>query len=483
MIRHFFIDKTNSIITHSEQNMGLNPISYVSYGAYSMKSIIHFDISQIKELIEDKTFCNRDKLTFTLKMTNCFSVDEFPQNKELIGNLGAKTVRTSSFDLMLYKLPRHFDAGRGFDYISDLWEHNNKSFIKEGSNWYCCSTGILWDGSIKPNNLKEVNGDIYSNEFIKEEYEKYLKGNESIIIGTQHFDYGYENLSIDITSYIYDVLSEKINDINYGLCLSFIPRYNDIKSDDVHYVGFFNDNTNTFFHPYVEAKYSEYINDDRESYIIGSKNKLYLYVSDNGKMTNLDTLPSCNINNKTYEVKQATKGVYYAITDTLNNDVYEDTISYDTWSNIVLNGEKIDDVEMEFYVNPKSKKLLIGSNSNTRNNLVPSIYGINDDESINIGDVREITVDFRKKFETNKIELIDNAEFRLYIKDGDREIDVFEYQPIEKGFLNNFFVLHTGDLIPNKYFIDIKVKIGREIKYYKEILRFKIISNVTNRYQ
>jgi hypothetical protein len=254
-------------------------------------------------------------------------------------------------------------------------------------------------------------------------------------------------------------------------------------SENINYVGFFNDNTNTFFHPYVEAKYSEYINDDRESYIIGSKNKLYLYVSDNGKMTNLDTLPSCNINNKTCEVKQATKGVYYAITDTLNNDVYEDTISYDTWSNIVLNGEKIDDVEMEFYVNPKSKKLLIGSNSNTRNNLVPSIYGINDDESINIGDVREITVDFRKKFETNKIELIDNAEFRLYIKDGDREIDVFEYQPIEKGFLNNFFVLHTGDLIPNKYFIDIKVKIGREIKYYKEILKFKIVDNVTNRYQ
>jgi hypothetical protein len=88
-----------------------------------------------------------------------------------------------------------------------------------------------------------------------------------------------------------------------------------------------------------------------------------------------------------------------------------------------------------------------------------------------------------KKFETNKIELIDNAEYRIYVKDGEREIDIFNYQPIEKGFLNYFFVIHTEDLIPNKYFIDIKVKIGREIKYYKEILKFKIVDNVTNRYQ
>lgn len=483
MIRHFFIDKTNSIITHSEYNMGLNPISHVSYGASVMKSLIHFDITPIKELINDKTFCNKEKLTFTLKMTNCFSVDEFPQNKELIRGLGGKTTRASSFDLMLYKLPRHFDAGRGFDYISDFWNHDNKSFIKEGSNWYCCSTGILWDGSIKPNNLKEVSGDIYNNEFIKEEYEKYLNGDESIIIGTQHFDYGYENLSIDITSYIYDVLSDNINDINYGLCLSFIPRYNDMFSENINYVGFFNDNTNTFFHPYVEVDYKEYINDNRESYILGNKNKLYLYVSDNGEMINLDNIPTCTINNKFLEVKQATKGVYYAITDGLSQDIYEDSILYDIWSEIALNGEKLDDVEMEFYVNPKSKKISVGNNSNVRNNIVPSVYGINDDESVNIGDVREVSVVFMKKFESDKIKLIDNAEYRIYVKDGEREIDIFNYQPIEKGFLNYFFIIHTEDLIPNKYFIDIKVKIGRETKYYKEILKFKIVNNVTNRYQ
>ena len=65
------------------------------------------------------------------------------------------------------------------------------------------------------------------------------------------------------------------------------------------------------------------------------------------------------------------------------------------------------------------------------------------------------------------------------VKDGNREVDVLPYQPIEKAFLNNFFVLYTEDLIPNQYYIDVRVQMGRETKFYKEALRFKIVSNVT----
>lgn len=482
MIRHFFIDKTNTIIKHSEQNMGLNPILNIAYGSTEMKGLIHFDVKKIKELIEDKTFADKSKLKLTLKMTNCASVDEMPMDKPLIRGIDNKAIRATSFDLMLYKLPRHFDAGIGFDYINDFWEHNNQSFKKDGSNWYCCKTGIMWDGTIKPYSLKDINGDIYDKDFLRDEYEKYLNNEESIVIGTQHFDYGYENLSIDITEYVYSVL-DKINDINYGLCLSFVPTFNDIEDERLNCVSFFNDNTNTFFHPYVEANYSEYISDDRASFTCGKENRLYLYVTDNGEHVNLDNIPTFSIDEESAEVKQATKGVYYAVLTPLMSKMEECTMGYDKWSNLALNGEIIDSVEMEFYVNPRSKKLLIGNNSDIRKNIVPTFYGINDDEVINKGDVREIGVNFTKRYESNKIELIDNGEYRLYVKDGDREIDVIEYQPIEKCFLNNFFIIYTDELIPNKYFIDIKVKLGRETKIYKEALRFKIVNNVTNRNQ
>jgi hypothetical protein len=482
MIRHFYLDKTNSIIKCSEQNLGLNPILHVGYGNGIMRSILHFDVENIKCLIEDKTISNLEKLKITLKMVNCFSVDGFPYEKNLIRGLDSHARRAASFDLMLYKLPRHFDGGRGFDFISDMWIHDNRSFSKEGSNWYCCKTGILWDGSIQPKPMKNIDGDIYPKDFVKEEYEKFLNGEESIVIGTQHFDFGNENLSIDITDYVLEVIKHR-NDINYGLCLSFTPEFENVEREMMQYVGFFNENTNTFFHPYLEVDYSEYIKDDRESFTNGRENRLYLYVSDDGFPINLDTIPSCTIDGVEMDVKQATKGVYYAQISPSNISLTEGLIEYDVWSKIALNGVNNDDVEMEFVVNPKTRKFSVGSNSDIRKDLVPSFYGIDIDETIEQGEVREITVDFRQKYTTDKKELIDSADYRLYVKDGNREYDVIKYQPVEKAFLNNFFMLYTEDLIPNQYFVDIRVQCGREIKYYREALRFKVVSNVTERYQ
>lgn len=482
MIRHFFLDKTNSIISKSEQNLGLNPILNVSYGDGVTRSLIHFDVEKIKCLIEDKTFANTEKLSFTLKMTNCFSVDGFPYDKQLIRGVDKSAVRATSFDLMLYKLPCHFDMGRGFDFISDMWVHDNQSFSKQGSNWYCCKTGIMWDGSIAPRSLKDVDGDIYKKDFLREEYKKYKEGKESIVIGTQHFDFGNENLSIDITEYVMSVIKHQ-NDINYGLCLSFTPEYEDVEEKYIQYVGFFGEHTNTFFHPYVEAKYDEYIFDDRESFTLGKDNRLYLYVSDDGVPVNLDNIPSCSIGDVNVPVKQASKGVYYANIKASDIEMTEGTIEYDMWSKIALNGVENDDVEMEFEVCPKTRKISIGNSSDLKKNVAPSFYGINDDEDLGRGEIREIGVDFRQKYSTDKKELITTADYRLYVKDGNREIDVLPYQPIEKAFLNNFFVLYTEDLIPNQYYIDVRVQMGREIKFYKEALRFKIVSNVTERYQ
>lgn len=482
MIRHFFLDKTNTISTNSERNMGLNPILGIGYGCGIMRGLIHFDLSEIKNLIDDKTFANIDKLTFTLKMTNCFSLDNISIDKTLFKGVDKNGKRASSFDLMLCKLPIHFDAGRGFDSISDLWEHNNSSFINSGSNWYCCKSGMLWNGQLRTINVTKSEGGIWNNDELWVEYKKFLKGEESIIVGTQHFDYGFEHLSIDITRYVLDCLSTSY-DSNYGLCLMFTPNLEDIKTDDMQCVNFFTDNTNSFFHPYVEAKYEEYIEDDRSSFTIGTYNKLYLYVMDDGMPINLDEIPNCEISGKKYEVKQSSKGIYYAIIPPYDINTHSNSIEYDTWSNIKINGVVFDDVEMEFVTKSSDNKFSIGHSSENKNNLVPSLYGINDWEKVCIGDVRKIVVDFRKKYSTDKKVLMKNGEYRLYIKDGNREIDVIEFQPIEKAFLENFFILHTSDLIPNDYFIDIKVKTGNETFFFKESLRFTVVNNVTNRIQ
>ena len=536
MIRHFFLDKTNTIVENSLQNMGLNPVMHICYGNSVMRGLLHFDECKIRELIEDKTFANINKLKFTLKMANYFAIDGLPYEQTLVKSFPVPTKRAASFDLILFKLPCDFDEGRGFDFVSDFWIRNNRSLSSEGSNWYFSKNGIPWayedvnnktaeelvmpdifdkyefisiykklldyskeikddDTAVTCDEIiddlkhirtnvkldeKSLKGGIYPMTTIKDEYEKFLNGEESIVVASQHFDFGDETLSMDITDYVLEVVK---TGINHGLCLAFAPQFEEKEREIEQYVGFVDDNTNTFFHPYVEAEYSEYVKDDRESFTLGRKNNIYLYTFDDGEPANLDNVPTCEVEGLSANVEQVGKGIYRAEIDASKLDLDSAAIYYDKWSGIALNGQEEDDIELEFSTRPKSHKMKIGTDSAVKNNMVPSLYGINDFENIHRGEIREVVVDFRKEYEAEKKYLIDSAEFRLYVKDGNREYTVIDYQPIERAFLNNYFMIYAEDLIPNIYYVDIKVKLGRETRYFKQALRFKVVSDVTERYQ
>lgn len=507
MVRHFFLDKVNTIVKDQYSNMGLNPVMELNYGRNVItRGLIHFDENEILDLIKDKTFADLDNLSVKLKMTNCFSVDGYPLEKLLLNGKEIRQ-RAASFDIIAFKLPAHFDEGRGFDFVADFWINNNRSFNDNPSNWYFSSDGYVWpvdkekidlndpNLNISPKNIwvleedEEGNtirrkiileGGVYSNEFLKEQYDLFKNNEQSIVIGEQHFDFGNENLCIDITKYIIDLVN---GEENYGIGIMFSPNIERMETIMPQYVGFFTNNTNTFFHPYIEAKYCKTVSDDRENFCLGRENDLYLYSNINGEPVNLDFIPTCTIDGVEFEVQQAQKGVYFAHIEPQKIQLEDGTIGYDKWSNLSLNGQKIDDIELEFEVKPQSNFLVVGNRSSNKSSFVPSLYGINDAEVLHRGEVREITVDFRKEYETDVKELIDSAEYRLYIKDGNRELTVIDYHPIDKNFLNNFFLIYTADLVPHEYFVDIKVNLGREIKYFKKVLRFTVVSDVTERYE
>ena len=463
MVFRTFLDKCNTIVKGSNDNFGLNPILMLHYGGLVSRILIHFDIEELKNRIGE----NVDNFSHKLLFTNCGSLDTNNFNSPInsFSNSGIRE-RATSFDIIAFEVPVNWDNGIGFDSLTDYWFGSKACLDTNGSNWYQATNGLIWD-----------NEGIYTSNELSKEYTKFGNGEESIIISRQHFDYGNENLELDITNYINDLL--KGNKVNKGICLAFSPLLEDSFSENTQYVGFFGKSTNTFFHPCLESRSDIYINDNRFDFQIGKENNLYFFLENDGDVIKLDKLPTCTINDKTYPVCEIYNGYYYAKVNLNKNDIEPDSVIYDVWSNIVVDGNILDDVENSFVAYSPNKFINVGRKKNKKE-YEPQLQGISDYEKINRGEIRNIDVFLREKFTVSSYELVSNMEYQIYVLDGTKQIDVIKWDKVNKMENFNTFILDTNNLIPNTYYIDIKCKLGNEIKIYKKCLEFTVVSNKTN---
>ena len=254
---------------------------------------------------------------------------------------------------------------------------------------------------------------------------------------------------------------------NYGIGIAFAPFLEKIPRAESQYVGFFNNNTNTFYRPVVETRYGNPISDDRYTFVAGRKNRLYFASEEK-----LDVLPTCTINGVKWPVKKDYNGMhlYYAEVKLPRKDYKEETILYDTWSDLFVDGDELEEVEQEFVVHPFGYRAI-----KTLSKIEPEISGINDDEKIYQGDKRYVVVNFLVKYESSEYEISDNAEYRLYVLDGDKEVTVIDWDRIDKLDRENYFILDTNELVPQKYRIDVKVSEGLETRIYKDVVRFHLV--------
>ena len=72
----------------------------------------------------------------------------FDQNLQAQKLLDGKQ-RTSSFDLILFKLSQSWDEGTGYDYqrVMSTESDNNITFVQTASNWYYANTNTPWTGT------------------------------------------------------------------------------------------------------------------------------------------------------------------------------------------------------------------------------------------------------------------------------------------------------------------------------------------------
>jgi hypothetical protein len=484
MITRTYLSKFNTIIKDSTLNTGINPVAELMYGTNISRMLIYFDHNKLKRMVENKTFPDLAKFKHYLKITNAGSID-FTQihHKETSSIDESVKIRATSFDLIFFLVPKEWDNGKGFDYsrtffnqgyygqeCNDVFSDSARLISTDASNWYQAKNGYYWDED-----------GIYSNDTLSKEYDNFSSGEGSkIIIGRQHFDIGNENINLDITDIVNRFITGDLT--NYGIGIAYSPMLELTKSSVENYVGFLTPKTNTFFEPYLETIYCDYISDDRANFVLNKNNKLYLYSNIGGNPTNLDEIPKCHVNDIEYEVKQYSKGVYYIDINLSQNDFKANTMLFDVWSNIIYNGTKFDDVELDFTLKGSDKWFSFGSTIPHTPSFIPNVYGIKNDEHIKRGDIRKLNIDARVPYTNNQSELVDEVKFRLYVKDGTREIDVIPFMKVNKTFLENYVMIDTSILIPNQYYIDIKFNYNMENIIHHNVLSFNIVDDLNNKY-
>jgi len=500
MIKHTYFDKNNTLVRHSLVNTANNPISELFYGGDKdnhhddivtsgcsadtscwsgctsgctsggltniSRYIFHFNESELIRLHEDGTYPNLSDLTHTLRMTNTTAFD----SGLIGGNTPSDKQRTTSFDLITFKLNQDWDAGCGYDYqsITHLGDNLDNPLSYAASNWVNADTIHPWSGGSGV-------------------YESATGIPSGVTISTQHFDVGNEDIEMDITEAVNEILT---GGTNYGFGVAFSHHYETKETTKQQYVGFYTNATQTFYEPYIETKPSTHIKDDRATFYKDKPNKLYLYVNLGNNLTDLDNIPTVNVydNNDTLfsaytssAVTHVTKGVY-SIEIMVNTIDYGDCVMfYDRWSNISINGIQRPDIELDFVLMDSFDYYNLGSDDFLPEKFGLSLHGVQRNEKIKRGDIRKVVISARIPFTVNQTKVIDNLEYRLYIKEGPNEYTVIDYTPVEMAFSHNFFMLDSGSMIPNTYYLDIKLKSNSSVETYQNVINFDIVSNVNDR--
>jgi hypothetical protein len=458
-IRSYF-EKNNTIIKNSQVNTAKNPTTEIYYGGGFSKFIFKVDFTDLinKFNTGELPISNLDNdVTHTLHLTNCIFGDEgFKGQGRSTGRQ-----RATSFDLILFAINEDWDEGVGFDYVNTNADtlNGDKVFDQRPSTWYDRTTLDSWSTS-----------GIYAEN--------------PIIIETIHFDNGNEDINVNITSYINYMLQWNTLGNLKGFGLAFSVPFQDLTPMFEQSVSFFTKYTQTFFEPYVETYINDRIDDNRHNFAAGVDNYLYLYVTKGTNFYNLDTIPRVDILDSTGTVipglnnvqfvSQVKKGVYKVKLGIDGELCDGKRFFYDRWTNLSIDGIDLANINQKFIPKPFTSQYTIGENQTELQRYKIQYFGIKQGEKIKQGDIRKVVVTF-KSLDVPKSVLFDEVYYRLYIKEGTVDVNVHDWTLLDKTNENSFY-FDTNNYIPREYHIEIKAKTHTEEIYYKDSIKFEIVS-------
>ena len=145
---------------------------------------------------------------------------------------------------------------------------------------------------------------------------------------------------------------------------------------------------------------------------------------------------------------------------------------------IKIDGVTLNDVELDFEIKSDTDYYQIGTNESLPVEYAMSMSGIRRDEKIKRGDIRKVMVSARIPYTINESKVIDNLQYRLWVREGNTQVNVIDWQDVNMAYLKNYFLLDTSWMIPNRYYIDIKLTSNQEVKTYTNQMEFNIVNQV-----
>lgn len=456
-----YFKKNNTLIKFNNANNSQNPVCEISYGTIDKqvsRFIFDVDLSNLENKIQNGNLSKDIIVKHVLHMTNTIrNAEEYVGKKSYLYN----TERASSFDLEFYNINQDWDEGSGYDFSYIPLDDGNIN----GSNWTNAKNGIGWN------------------------YEGSYDVDKSQIIGVQHFDKGCENVTIDITEYINQRLFSSSGDTvytgdTYGIGVKFFNVFETGSTEYRQAVAFHTKYTNSWYEPYIETIIDDSVLDDRNYFYMDNLNNLYQYL--NIKSTDIVVIDKVEIYDyknelldtiQTNNIYEVTKGIF-KIEYKVNSSEYPDSVLFkDKWF-VTINGIS-HIITNRFYLISSLNKYMSNNNVNI-NNYYFTYHGINESERITPGDVRKIVVSYKELYSNQRYNAPFIIEYRMFIKlANNHEIDVIPYTEINRSNSELYFMLDTSWLIPNDYYIQLRVNNN---SYYqvKENLKFTIISNSFN---
>ena len=274
-----YINRNNTIQSETYINTGRNPIIEFNFGSSDVaklnfgysRLIFDLDLSLLRQNIEQgiiSTGCTSG-MTHVLQMVNTCAFDNELLNTEMSNS----KVRATSFDLILFRIPKtsghtgnpqYWDEGVGYDYndfnltkntyrgfITPLSYVDYRAFSTRPSNWFKTTTVSDWS---EPGLYSNTNtGDVNFSGLT--------------IIARQHFEFGNEDINFDMTDEINGVLEGSITGVT-GWGVAYLPDIELITGLTQSYsVAFFSRHTQTFYQPYLQTTYDDLIQDDRNLFV------------------------------------------------------------------------------------------------------------------------------------------------------------------------------------------------------------------------